>query len=133
MDSLFKKVPLPKTNTFSPNVLAYIGDSVYETWVRHIVLSGGNKPMNKVHNDVKTYVSGKGQVQVYDKIKDILTDEEKLMFKKGRNSKVGSFSKNLQLKEYKIATGLECVIGYLYMSGNTERITSLILKGIKDE
>ncbi len=133
MDTLFEQVKLPKVNTFSPNVLAYIGDSVYELFIRHIIISGGNKPMFKMHGEAKHYSSGKGQVAIYEKIKGDFTQQEEIMFKKGRNSKAGSYSKNLELAEYKIATGLECVFGYLYVTGNTERITELILKGIKDE
>lgn len=133
MDNLFEQVKLPKVNTFSPNVLAYIGDSVYELFIRHIVLSGGNKQMFKIHEEAKRYSSGKGQVTLYEKIKGDFTQTEEIMFKKGRNSKPGSYSKNLELAEYKIATGLECVFGYLYVTGDTKRITELILKGIKDE
>ncbi len=133
MESLFEQVKLPKVNTFSPNVLAYIGDSVYELFIRHIILSGGNKPMFKLHEEAKRFSSGKGQVAIYEKIKDDFTEKEEVMFKKGRNSKVGSYSKNLELAEYKIATGIECVFGYLYVTGEIDRITELILKGINYE
>ncbi len=130
MEKLFLDVPMPKANVFSPNTLAYIGDCVYELHIRHLVLSSGNKPVQKIHNEVKSYVSAKGQVKLYEKIKDMLTEKEAMMFKKGRNSKVGSYSKNLELGEYKIATGLECLVGYLYVTGDIDRITELLLAGI---
>ncbi len=132
MNSLFENLPMPKANVFSPNNLAYIGDCVYELHIRHMLISSGNKPVKKLHNEVKDYVNAKGQVKVYENIKDMLTEEESLMFKKGRNSKVGSFSKNLKMSEYKTATGLECLIGYLYVKGDLARLSELILAGVKE-
>ncbi len=131
MNLLFEK--FENINTYTPNVVAYIGDSVYEVAIRSAVISAGNRPMKKIHNDVKSYVSGKGQIKIYEIIKPYLNEEEKDFFRKGRNAKVGSYSKSLELAEYKVATGFECIIGYLYLMGKIDRINYLIKKGISDE
>lgn len=118
----------------SPLVLAYIGDAVFELFVRTMVLSLGNAPVNKMHKRSREIVKAKGQSDMYFKISDKLTEEEQSVFRRGRNAKSHTMPKNADLMDYKHATGLEALFGYLYLQGNMERLTELFNSGTsKDE
>lgn len=117
----------------SPLVLAYIGDAVYEILVRLYVLSFGNAPVNKLHKKSSEIVKAKGQKNAYVKIEDMLTEEEAGVFKRGRNAKSHTTPKNADLMDYKIATGLEALFGYLYLKGDTQRLFQLFSKGVLEE
>ena len=116
---------------YSPLALAYIGDAVYEVIIRTIVMAIGNIPVNRYHQRTKAFVQAKGQAQFYHHIKDILTEKEADIFKRGRNAKSNSSAKNTDIITYRHATGLETLVGYLYVEGNMERITELITYGFK--
>ncbi len=117
----------------SPLNLAFIGDCVYEMLVRESLVAKANRPVNDLHRLSVNYVSAKAQTQAYDKIKDLLTEEEEAVFKRGRNAKVGHNPKSATQGEYHIATGVEALFGYLYLSGETERIKELFGIIIKDD
>ncbi len=109
----------------SPLVLAYIGDAVYEVLARTMVISLGNAPVNKMNAKAKKIVNAKSQCEAYFKIKDIITDDEAAVFKRGRNANSYTHPKNMDINDYRHATGLEALFGFLYLSGNNERITEL--------
>lgn len=117
----------------SPLVLAYIGDAVFELFVRTMVLSKGNAPVNKMHKCSSEFVRAKGQSDIYFKIEDMLTEEEQSVFRRGRNAKSHTMPKNADLIDYKHATGLEALFGYLYLQGNMERLTELFNNGVLDD
>lgn len=119
-----------RAENLSPLTLAYIGDAVFEMIVRTYVISKGNAPVNTLHKKAKGFVNAKAQSEMYFKIKDILTEEEQNIFKRGRNSKSFTVPKNAELMDYKHATGLEAVFGFLYMDKQFERILELFEKGI---
>ena len=108
--------------------LAYIGDAVYELYIREYVVNQGYTKVNKLHKEVIKYTSGNAQARFmhYFLENNILTDEEITYFKRGRNSHVNSSRKNMELKDYLDATGFEALIGYLYLSNNQERLMELI-------
>lgn len=109
---------------YSPLALAYLGDCVYELNVRERLLHKANKSNGKLHAEALQYVSASAQADFCKKILEILTDEELAVFKRGRNSNA-SPHKNSDVGEYKAATGLETLIGYLYLSGQNERLAQL--------
>lgn len=109
---------------YSPLALAYLGDCVYELNVREFLLLKANRSNGKLHNDALKYVSASAQAQYFERILPILTEEEESVFKRGRNSN-SSPHKNSDIGEYKTATGLETLIGYLYLSGQNERLTEI--------
>lgn len=136
MDSL----TLEKLNTLyyginprelSPLVLAYIGDAVFEVFVRMLVISKGNAPVNKLHKMSKGYVSAKAQAEIFFKIESLLTDEEMAVFKRGRNAKSFTVPKNADIMDYRHATGLEALVGFLYLDNKIERLNILFEEGIK--
>lgn len=119
---------LPDTDikTYSPLVLAYIGDSIYDLIIRTMMVELGNAPVNKLHKRVTRLVQATAQAEIYHAIKEQLTEEETSVFKRGRNAKSFTSAKNAGIVEYRTATGLEALIGYLYLSDRMDRLMELI-------
>lgn len=113
----------------SPLVLAYMGDCVYELLVRNYVVSQGNRPVNHMHTMTRAFVNAGSQSQMYDIIKDSLTEEENAIYRRGRNAKSHTKAKNQTIVDYRRATGIEALFGYLYMAGNYDRLTELFELG----
>lgn len=109
----------------SPLNLAFIGDCVYEMLVRETLVAEANRPVNDLHRESVKYVSAKAQTAAFKKIEPLLTEEETAVFKRGRNAKTGHQPKSASVGEYHCATGVEALFGYLYLTGNNERITYL--------
>ena len=127
-------------NSYNGLSLAYIGDAIFELYIRKYVLSLGYTKVNDLHKQVIKYTSGEGQSYFIHKFLElnILNDEEIMIFKRGRNSHVNSSRKNLELKDYLDATGFEALMGFLYLDDKTDRLEELInlcirLSGEKDE
>lgn len=110
--------------------LAYIGDAIYEILVRTMVLSKGNAPVNKLHKKSKEYVNAKAQAELYHSIAEYLTEEEQAVFRRGRNAKSFTTPKNMTIADYRYATGLEALFGYLYLKGDMKRALELFEKGV---
>lgn len=109
----------------SPLNLAFIGDCVYEMLVRETLVCNANRPVNDLHRESVKFVSAKAQTEAFSKIADALTEEETAQFKRGRNAKVGHSPKSATDAEYHTATGVEALFGYLYLSGQLDRIKEL--------
>ncbi len=109
----------------SPLNLAFIGDCIYEILVREMLVKNANRPVNDLHRESVKYVSAKAQTDAYSKIKDLLTEEETTVFKRGRNAKVGHSPKSATEGEYHCATGVEALFGYLYLNDDIDRIKEL--------
>lgn len=105
--------------------LAFIGDCVYEMLVRETLVIDANRPVNDLHRESVKFVSAKAQTAAFEKIKDILTDEEMAVYKRGRNAKVGHSPKSATEGEYHCATGVEALFGYLYLTEQLDRIKEL--------
>lgn len=119
---------LPDTDikSYSGLTLAYIGDAIYELIIRTYIVEHGNAPVNKLHRQTVNFVKASAQAELYQTIKDMLTQEEMTIYKRGRNSKSYSSSKNTDIIEYRTATGVEALFGYLYLTGQIERMLELI-------
>lgn len=111
----------------SPLQLAYIGDAVYELLVRTYLLNK-RLSVNKLHKVAIEYVKAKAQAQIVHILENILTEEEQMIVKKGRNAKSNTMPKNATVIDYKYATGFEALIGYLYLKGQDVRIQELFEK-----
>mgnify|MGYP000194021043 FL=1 len=111
----------------SPLVYAYIGDAVYELYVRNKVISE-NPDLTPYHYYLKTtmYVRASSQAVAIRKLYERLDENEKRIVKKGRNAKTKTIPKNAKLSDYKYATALETLIGYLYLENNTERLEYIL-------
>lgn len=128
-----ESLDLPNTDikTYSPLVLAYIGDSIYDLIIRTAIVENGNAPVNKLHKSVSKLVQASAQADLYFRIKEQLSEEEMAIFKRGRNAKSFTSAKNAGIVEYRTATGLEALLGYLYLSDQTNRMMELIKQGLK--
>lgn len=113
----------------APLVLAYIGDAVYEVIVRTIIISKGNRPVEKIHKDTISFVNAGTQARLIEALIDELTDTEASVYRRGKNAKSNTSAKNASLKDYHKATGFEALIGYLYLKGQNERAMELLEKG----
>ena len=106
---------------YSPLVLAYLGDAVYELYVRKMLISKANTQVDKLHKSAISYVRAEAQCEAYRKIENELTEKEMAIFKRGRNTK-SSVPKHSSVSEYRTATGLEALIGYIYLTGDINRL-----------
>ncbi|MEA4815712.1 MAG: ribonuclease III domain-containing protein [Lachnospiraceae bacterium] len=116
----------------SPLGLAYIGDAIFEILVRMHSLSLGNAPVAKLHKMSRAFVNAKAQSDLYFRLADVLTEKEQAVFKRGRNAKSNTIPKNAEILDYKHATGIEAVFGYLYIKGEIDRIVWLFNEGTKE-
>ena len=107
--------------------LAYIGDSIYDIMSREYVMKNHLGKINDLHRTVSTLVSARAQASFMKNIleNNILTDIEESIYIRGRNQKNNSKAKNASIMEYKLATGLEAVFGYLYLEKNFERLEEM--------
>ena len=112
--------------SYSSLTLAYVGDAIYEVFIRTKLTENGDKKVNRLHKEAKNFVSAKAQSQIVEALLDTFTPDETDIFKRGRNTKVNTKAKNADFKEYHNATGLEALLGYLYLCGNQERLTELM-------
>ena len=112
--------------SFSPLTLAYIGDAVYEIVIRTIIVEKGNAPVNKLHHKASSLVKAVAQKAAMEKILPLLTEEEEAVYKRGRNAKSYTSAKNASVIDYRIATGFEALMGFLYLMGRNERILELV-------
>jgi ribonuclease-3 family protein len=106
--------------------LAYMGDAVYELYVRYHLLAQGISRPARLQRQAATYVSAKGQVRALERIEAHLTPEERSIIKRGRNAKTGQIPKHTSVNQYRLSTGFEALIGYLYLSGRQARLNELI-------
>ena len=119
--------------TISPLVFAYIGDSVYDLIIKSILVAKGNIPVNKLHKKASELVKANAQVKMYEAVKEMLTEDEISIFKRGRNAKSYTSAKNATIGDYRIATGYEALFGYWYLSGQTERMLEMAQKAMEEK
>ena len=131
--NLFHFPPSKSPNLLNPLVLAYIGDAVYEVYIRQYVISGTNHRPNYLHKAATGYVSAKAQSKLLEKLMPILTEEEVDIVKRGRNAKSGTTAKNADVLEYRHSTAFECLIGYLYYQQCFERLKEILDFALKEK
>lgn len=111
---------------YSPIALAYIGDTVYDLFVRTRVLEKGNRQVTDMHKDAIGAVSAAAQSRSIHNIEEYLTEEEVGILKWGRNAKSGHIPKNADAVDYRWATGFEALIGYLYLKNDIQRLEEIL-------
>lgn len=132
MDNLFAfHKPSKSPNLVSPVVLAYMGDAVYEMMVRQYLISLPNHKSHHLHKEATQFVSAKAQRKMLEKWQSHLTEEESDIVRRGRNTKSGNPPKNADMLDYRHATALEALVGYLYFEGRVERLGQLLAIGIE--
>lgn len=117
---------IAEVNTMSPLTWAYVGDGVYELFVRtHLVNTTRLKP-HMLHIESIKYVKADAQVKMLNKIQEQLTDEEKDIVRRGRNADNHHLPKNSTVEEYSYSTAFEALIGYLYLTKQDERLKEIL-------
>ncbi len=105
--------------------LAYIGDAVFEIYARTKVVKEEKSTVNNMNKKTSAYVNAKAQSEMYHKVLEIATEKEVEILKRGRNAKSKTSAKNASISQYRHATGIEALVGYLYLSGNIERLDEI--------
>ena len=123
--------PEQDVRAYSPLSLAFIGDGIYELVIRTMIVTKANRANKDLHLATVQYVKAERQAKMVEILKPSLTQEEADVLRRGRNAKPGSVAKNASLGEYHRATGLEALFGYLYLTGQTDRMLELIKLGVE--
>ena len=110
----------------APLNLAYIGDAVYDLFIRNKLIKNTELNSHKLHIEATQFVKAKSQAELLEKIHDNLTEEEKDIVRRGRNAKNHHLPKNVSVQEYMHSTAFEALIGYLYLTKQFTRLTKLI-------
>lgn len=110
----------------SPIVLAYIGDAVFEVYVRQRLIAGPVRKPHDLHRAATRRVSAASQARLLQLWAPLLTEEEEDVVRRGRNAKSGQPPRNADPGDYRHATALECLVGYLYYRGRRERLEQLM-------
>lgn len=118
-------------NDYSPLTLAYIGDGIYEIVVRTVIVDDANRQVNKIHRAASELVKAESQAKMIHLLEDMLTEEEQTIYKRGRNAKAVTRAKNASMSDYRTATGFEALMGWLYLTGQSQRMMELIKEGIE--
>ena len=116
---------------YSPLALAYLGDAVYELIIRTKVVNQGNMQVNKMHKKSAELVKAQTQAKMIRLLEGELTEKELTIFKRGRNAKSVTMAKHATMADYRTATGMEALVGYLYLSEQFGRLLELISLGLK--
>lgn len=116
--------------TYSPLALAYIGDCVYDLIIKNLMLSKGNRQVQKIHQDTSQLVQASTQSLMMRTMQEHLTEEEHAIYKRGRNAKSVSPAKNQSITDYRRATGFEALLGYLYLKKEWKRMVDLVKIGL---
>ena len=116
--------------TYSPLVLAYIGDCVYDLIIKSMMINKGNNKVHKLHEMTSNYVQASAQSFMMREMQEHLTEEEHAVYRRGRNAKSISPAKNQSITDYRRATGFEALIGYLYLNKEYKRLMDLVKIGL---
>ncbi|PLT35354.1 Mini-ribonuclease 3 [Bacillus sp. V5-8f] len=113
--------------------LAYMGDAVYESYIRHHLIQKGAVKPHLLHKEATRFVSAKAQSKAVHFLLDagILTEEELAVVRRGRNAKSGTVPKNTDVQTYRYGTAFEALLGYLYLAGRNERLEEMIIQAIQ--
>ena len=117
--------------TYSPLALAYIGDGIYELYIRTIVVGRGNRQASKLHHAASRLVKAPTQALMAEALEAEFTPKEEAVYRRGRNAKSYTTAKNATTGQYRKATGFEAVMGYLYLTGQYIRMIDLIKMGLE--
>lgn len=122
----------PDVKQINTTALAYMGDAVYEVYIRRHVMETGHVHVDKLHAMAVPFVKAEGQARAIKYlVEEFLTEEEKALTKRARNHKIATKAKNATPMDYKWATAFEALLGYLHLKGDVERLEAVIAEAIK--
>lgn len=116
---------------YSPLTLAYMGDAIYDLIIRSVIVERANRSANDLHKKAIRYVKAETQAKMIQALQEELTEDEEAVYKRGRNAKSYTTAKNATMSDYRKATGFEALMGFLYLTGQTDRLIFLVKRGIE--
>lgn len=116
--------------SFSSLKLAYIGDAVFEIIIRTLIIEGTEGPVKHLHSRTSSLVNAGSQAKLILALQEELTEEERSVYRHGRNAKASSVARHADIRDYRNATGLEALFGYLYLTGRSDRAVELCRIGL---
>ncbi len=122
-----------QADQYSPLVLAYMGDVVFEIFVREQLVKESNMPVNKLHHAASSLVKAQAQSRMIQVLEEELTEKEASIYRRGRNAKSNTSAKNASILDYRRATGFEALLGYLYLNKENDRLLELMEKAVRSE
>ena len=117
--------------TYSPLTLAFIGDCVFDLIIRTIIVERANRSPHDLHKMKSAVVKAKTQAELGEAIQELLSEEEQSVYRRGRNAKSGTTAKNASVGDYRKATALEALVGYLFLLNQEDRILFLVKAGLE--
>lgn len=126
MEFIKRNKDISDAKMLSPLVWAYVGDSVYELFIRTHLINNSNAKPHKLHIESIKYVKAKAQADVLKKVTDKLTEDEKDVVRRGRNTENHHVAKNSNVADYSQSTAFEALIGYLYLTKQDERLEEIL-------
>ncbi len=126
MEIFNRNKKIEEINQMSPLTWAYIGDCVYELYIRTKLVDTTKLKPHELHINSIKYVKAKSQAETLKKLEGVLTEEEKEIVRRGRNTQTHHIAKNASMQEYMYATAFEALIGYLYLTKQDERLFEII-------
>ena len=117
--------------TYSPLTLAFVGDCVFDLIIRTIIVERANRSPHDLHKMKSKIVKAQTQAELGEAIQEFLTEEEQSVYRRGRNAKSGSSAKNASIIDYRKATALEALVGYLFLMNQEDRILFLVKTGLE--
>lgn len=117
--------------TYSPLTLAFVGDCIYDLIIRTVVVERANTAPNTLHKKKSEVVKAAAQAACADALLPELTQEELAVYKRGRNAHSHTTAKNASVRDYRKATGLEALYGFLYLTGRMDRLLSLVKRSFE--
>lgn len=131
-DLRIKEFTTMEARLLNPLQLALIGDGVFEVFIRNYILTQNTGlSANKIHVRAIGYVKAKSQSEIMHNIEELLEEDELTVYKRGRNTKSATVPKNADVRDYRMATGFEALVGYLYLTGNKERLEFILNKSVE--
>ena len=131
MEFIERKKEIEDVNMLSPLVWAYIGDGIYDTFIRVNLVNKSNAKPHKLHMESIKYVKAKAQADILEKIKDKLSEKELEIVRRGRNVQNHHVAKNANVADYSMSTAFEALIGYLYLTKQDERLKEILNMSIE--
>ena len=126
------QLPEQDLRSYSPLTLAYIGDAVYELVIRTVLVQKGNCPVNRLNQKASQLVKASAQSDMIRRLEPHLTEEEASVYRRGRNAHSPTMAKHATMGDYRRDTGLEALVGYLYLKEDLPRIIDLIHLGMDE-
>jgi len=126
MEFIERNKDIADAKMLSPLVWAYVGDSVYELFIRTHLINNSNAKPHKLHIESIKYVKAKAQADILKKIFNNLTEDEKDTVRRGRNTENHHVAKNSNIADYSQATAFEALLGYLYLTKQDERLKEIL-------